>query len=212
MLESARVELEHDVRRRCAAGDFAGAATVALRGYGPEVYGFLVAFHRREEDAAEVFSLFSERLWRGLERFGWQSSFRTWAYSIARNSSFKYRRDAQRRARHHVPLPDGSSLDAVAAEVRTQTKSYLVTQKRTRLEALRDSLPVEDRELLVLRVDKRLSWNDLAEVLRDDEAPLDAAATKREAARLRKRFQLVKERLLEMGRREGLVGTGDKEG
>ena len=56
---------------------------------------------------------------------------------------------------------------------------------------------------------RRLSWNDLAQVLHEDEgAPLEGAALTREAARLRKRFQLVKERLYEMGREAGLLGEG----
>ena len=65
--------------------------------------------------------------------------------------------------------------------------------------AFRDSLPEDDRMLLVLRVDKQMSWNDLARVMHTDESdPFDDDALQREAAWLRKRFQLVKERLLEM--------------
>lgn len=53
--------------------------------------------------------------------------------------------------------------------------------------------------LLVLRVDKDLAWNELARVMHPEEAePLDEEGLKREAARLRKRFQHVKERLLEL--------------
>jgi RNA polymerase sigma-70 factor (ECF subfamily) len=71
-------------------------------------------------------------------------------------------------------------------------------------------LPQEDQELLMLRVDRDLPWDALAEVLRgDDEIPLTPDVRKREAARLRKRFQLIKDRLREMARREGLLGEGD---
>ena len=46
----------------------------------------------------------------------------------------------------------------------------------------------------------------LAQMLRDDDAePLEGEALKREAARLRKRFQLLSEKLKELGRREGLL-------
>ena len=65
-----------------------------------------------------------------------------------------------------------------------------------------------DRALLVLRVDRGLSWNDLARVLNEDGEPLDDAALKRESARLRKRFQLLKRELLELGRAAGVV-SGD---
>ncbi len=201
-----RDALERDIRRRWDAADHNGAATIALRGYGPELYGFLIAFHRSESDAAEVFAITSERLWRGLPSFEWGSSFRTWAYTIARNSSLKHRRDEKRRRARQVALPEGSDLAAIAAEVRSVTRSYLRTEARTRVAELRDGLPPEDRELLVLRVDKGLSFKELAQVFREEDAPpLDTAGIQKEAARLRKRFQLVKQRLLDAGRRQGLV-------
>jgi RNA polymerase sigma-70 factor (ECF subfamily) len=202
-----RQELELDLRRRCDARDFNGAATVALRGYGREILEFLTAFHRSETDASEVFSLFTDALWQGLERFAWTSSFRTWAYAIARYVSYSYRRDAGRRERlMGAPLPD-STVAAVAEQVRTETLSYLRTERRTRIVELRDTLPPEDRVLLMLRVDRELTWNDLARVLHDGEAELDDEILKREAARLRKRFQLIKEKIYEMARHEGLVDT-----
>jgi RNA polymerase sigma-70 factor, ECF subfamily len=201
-----REELERAIRARCTDGDLVGAATIAVRGYGDEIFGFLAALHRSEDDASEVFARFSERLWKGLGGFGWQSSFRTWAYAIARNESLYYRRGEGLRARRDAPLPEGSGLSEVAAEVRSRTLSYLRTEPRSRIGALRDSLPPDDRALLVLRIDRQLAWIDLARVLHEAEGPLDADALKREGARLRKRFQLVKDRLRETARREGLLG------
>src|SRR6516162_8285452 len=78
-----RDQLEAEIRRRAAAEDFAGAADAAMRGYGREIYELLAALHRRDDDAAEVFSLFAEGMWRGLPSFSWRSSFRTWAYAVA---------------------------------------------------------------------------------------------------------------------------------
>jgi RNA polymerase sigma-70 factor (ECF subfamily) len=201
-----RETLERDIRHRLDEGDHAGAATLAIRGYGAEIYGFLMAFHRDEQDCAEVFSRFSERLWRDLPGFRGDSSFRTWAYALARHASLNYVRDRRRRERRQKPLPDASALPALVAEVRSQTVSYLRTERRSRFRALRESLPAEDQALLVLRVDRGLAWNELAVVLHDGPEPLGEDELKREAARLRKRFQLLKARLLELGRKAGVVG------
>ena len=203
----AREELEADIHGRADAGDFNGAADAAMRGYGHEVFEFLAALHRDDDAAREAFSLFGEGLWRGLPGFGWHCSFRTWAYAVARKASLRLRRDARRRNRRLAELPEGSRLSAIAEEIRSATKSYLKTERRSRFAALRAALPPEDQALLMLRVDRQLPWTDLAQVLHEDDAePLAGEALKREAARLRKRFQLVKEKLYEMGRREGLVG------
>lgn len=206
MEADARERLETDVRALCEKGDYGGAATLALRGYGPEVFGFLVAVHRNEADAGDVFSDLAEALWRSLPAFAWESSLRTWLYAVARNVTRTRRRDAARRERRG-PRAGESALDGVAQAVRTETLAFLRTEKKTRLQALRDALPEEDRMLLVLRVDRKLAWNDLARVLHESEgdAPLDDATVAKEAARLRKRFQLVKDRLRELAKKEGLI-------
>lgn len=189
--------VETEVRALCEAGDHDRAATVALRGYGPELYSFLAALHPR--DADDVFSAVSTRLWRGLPKFAWQSSLRTWAYTIARNASH----DARSRGVREVALDDASEIGRVANEVRTATQRYLRTDFKDRFAALRATLPVEDQELLILRVDRELDWKELAVSLSDRE--LDGDELVREAARLRKRFQALKAKLLELGRREGLL-------
>jgi RNA polymerase sigma-70 factor (ECF subfamily) len=200
-----REDLEREIRRLSEAGDFSGAATAAIAGYGPEVMRFLHAIHAREEAASDVFSLFAEGVWRGLPGFAWECSFRTWAYAVARRSSLRYRRDAARRARKHVPFEESSELAAVEQRVRTATLSFLKTERRNRFAELREALPPDDRALLVLRVERRLAWNDLARAMRDEDDPIRPEDLVREAAKLRKRFQAIKDRLVAIGRREGLV-------
>ena len=53
-------------------------------------------------------------------------------------------------------------------------------------------LPVNDRTLLILRVDRRMSWLEIAEILGEDPDP---AALKRRSVALRKRFERLKESL-----------------
>lgn len=204
-----RDALEARISSALAAGDRDRAVTALLQGYGPEVLRFLAALHRDEDEAAEVFSKFAEAIWTAAEGFKGQSSARTWAYAIARRTSLRHRRDARRREARFQPFPEGSALSDVEARVRTETLSFLRTERRSKLAALREALPPEDQMLLMLRVDRKLAWNELALVLSEDnDAPLAGEALKREAARLRKRFQTVKDRLREAGRREGLI-AGD---
>lgn len=203
VVTETRERLEADIRRLCLKQDFAGATTAALRGYGPEIYGFLLGFHKREDDAAEVFSLFSEKVWRGLPGFDWASSFRTWAYTIARNTSIRYRGTAVKRAKRFPGLPDGSFLDEIAEGVRSGTKSYLKTEAKDRVARLRESLSDEDQMLLALRVDRKLAWLDLARVLRDDATAATAEELNRESAKLRKRYQVIKDKLVELNRKGG---------
>lgn len=208
-VERKREELERTLRQRLSEGDRDGTATLVIESYGPEIYSFLVAVHRSEPDADDVFALFAEAFWQALPTFAGNSTFRTFAYAIARRLSYRYRRDSARKKKRMHEL-ESAALSRVVHEVRTRTAVFLRTETRSRLVALRSSLAQEDQELLMLRVDRELPWDALADVLRgEDETPLTQEERKREAARLRKRFQLLKDKLREMARREGLLGEGD---
>lgn len=203
---SDRSALEAQITAAFDARDHDRAVTLLLGGYGPEILRFLAAIHRDQDDAAEVFSMFAEAVWKGAPSFEGRSSARTWGYAVARGASLRFRTSTRRREARFKPFPEGSPLADVEAQVRTETLTYLRTEQRSRFVALREALPPEDQELLLLRVDRQLAWNDLAQVLAGDGAtPLAGEALKREAARLRKRLQLVKEKLREAGRREGLL-------
>jgi RNA polymerase sigma-70 factor, ECF subfamily len=201
MDEEARHEIERSVRDACERQAYSEAVEAVVRGYGPEVFGFLVATNKSEQNASDIFSDFCMALVRGLPSFRFHSSARTWAYALARNAAHHFRRDTGRAVKRRAA---GDALEDLAAAVRTSTLTFLRTERRTRLQELRDALPPEDRELLVLRVDRGLSWEEVASAFHDGE-PLVGEALAKACQRLRKRFQLVKDALREKARREGLA-------
>jgi RNA polymerase sigma-70 factor, ECF subfamily len=186
-------ELEIEIRELAQERGAAAAATRAIEGYGAELLGYLFALAKTGEDAEELFSELCEKLWRALPQFRWDSSFRTWAYAIARNLVREAYRQEQRRGRV-VGLSSAPEVANQAQAVRTTTVAYMRTETKRRLEVLREMLDEDDRTLLVLRVDRRMSWRDIARVMAEDgnasEPDLDKLA-----AKLRKRFERVKERL-----------------
>jgi RNA polymerase sigma-70 factor (ECF subfamily) len=195
---------EAEIRRLFDAGDLRAAATTAMRLFGPEILGLLLSLHRDQDTAADAFSLFAEKLWTSLGSFEWRCSMRTWAYVIARRASHDVQRHARRHERHTQPLSAVPELEQMAAVVRTETMTALRTVTRTELAKLRETLPAPDQLLLVLRVDRQLEWSDLALVFLANDASSPEAVT-REAARLRKRFQLVKARLRVLADERGLI-------
>ncbi|HEY1908908.1 MAG TPA: sigma factor [Myxococcaceae bacterium] len=194
------LEQEREVRSLLQARRLDPAATLALRTYGPEIYGFLASQLGNEADAAEVFSQLAEDLWRGLPGFEWRCSLRTWLYLLARHATSRFRVTPWNRGAR----TGDSKLDAEIAEVRSRTEPWLRTEVKDRLRRLRDSLAPEDRLILVLRLDRQLAWGEVALVTLGEEAAT-AEALRRESARLRKRFQDLKEELRVRARREGLL-------
>jgi RNA polymerase sigma-70 factor, ECF subfamily len=205
MNDAGQASLEGDVRALCERGDYDGAATLALKGMGGEIYQFLAAVHRDPVMADDCFSSFGEGLWRGLPSFTWSSTLRTWAYAIARNVGRTERRAAARRGQRGV-LAGSAAFENVAAAVRTNTLTFLKTESRSGLDELRAALSADERALLILRVDRGLPWNDLAQILSESDEPLGDAALAREAGKLRKRFHDTKERLRQLAKQQRLRG------
>jgi RNA polymerase sigma-70 factor, ECF subfamily len=130
-----------------------------------------------------------------------------WNADHSGNAAVDLQREGYKKRR--VGLSSAPEVMELAARVRTTTMPVLRTENRTALERLRDELPEEDRALLVLRVDRKLEWREVALVLATSSDRADRVADeytlKREIARLRKRFQLVVERLRAMAKERKLV-------
>jgi RNA polymerase sigma-70 factor (ECF subfamily) len=187
--------LETRVRALVEKGDIRAAATDAIRELGPEVLGYLRSTLRDEDTAGDAFSEFAENLWKGLASFRWTSSLRTWAFRIATNAAADVRGEAWRRHGRRFATGEASGL---AEELRTKTV-VKVERQRQSLDQLREALSVEERSLLALRLDRGLSWAEIAEVL-------SAEGKKIQVDALMKRFERLKEKLAVRARELGLVG------
>jgi RNA polymerase sigma-70 factor (ECF subfamily) len=196
--------IERRIREAFDAADHQRAATLAIEQYGPELLGFLVAGMRNPDDASEAFAQFGEAFWRALPSFEWRCSVRTFAYKLLRNTAAGYRRRERKHDRDR-PLTQPSMLSVAIERVRTATAAYRRTDVKDALQQLREQLPDQDQQLLVLRVDRGLDFLEIAEVMFDDTASPTPEQLKTEAARLRKRFQLAKDRLRTMAEDAGLL-------
>ena len=177
------------------AGDTRAAAEAVVRDLGPQILGYLVSILRNDAEAGDVFSQFTEDLWRGLPGFRGECPLRVWAYRLAWHAAARHLRDPYRARGRRL---DTTELSRIAEEVRS---SVLLGKREARqrgVDRLRARLEPDEQTLLVLRLDRGLSWREVATVLADEGVPVDEAA-------LRKRFERLKDKLARMAREEGLI-------
>ena len=190
---------EAAIQALCRDGAHAEATTAALQRYGVELLGFLRALAGDDDLAGDAFSELGEDVWTGLPRFRWESSLRSWLYALARNALAQLRRDPRRRRDRNLPL---SIAPEVAAVARTVTLEIQRTEVKDEFRVLREQLDPEEHELLLLRLDRGLSWKDIARIL-GGAGDLDTRA-----AALRKRFERARDRLKKLAIEHGLIGRG----
>jgi RNA polymerase sigma-70 factor (ECF subfamily) len=178
-----------------AGGDLHGAAEAVIRDYGPQILGYLVSVLRNDGDAADVFSQFTEDLWRGLPGFRGECPLRVWAYRLAWHAAARHLRDPYRARGRRL---ETTELSRVADEVRSSVLLGRGEARRRGIDRLREKLAPDEQSLLVLRLDRGLSWREVATVLAQDGEDVDEAV-------LRKRFERLKDRLARMAHDEGLL-------
>lgn len=206
MAEQAVVE--DAVKEAWERGDFDDAATRFLETCGAEILGFLVTRVRDKVDARDVFSEFCEDFWKGLPGFGWRCTMRGWAYTLAKHAADRFLRSPQQRRERNLTLPAESRCSKLIETLRTGTLPHKKTEVKDKVQALREQLSQDDQTLLTLRLDRGLSWNEVAMVMEPEGGSLSGEALRFASGRMRQRFYMIKERLRKIAEQEGLLPGG----
>lgn len=172
---------EHLIRAQCESADYSGALRAIFGRYGAELRGFLRSRTSSRNSMEEVYSSFSEDVWKGLPGLRAQGQVRSWLYVVARNALSRHLRRRLRWRDHHV----AGEPDESAGEPRPS----LSGPRFSTLTPLLGDLSEHDRWLLEQRVLRAQAFAEIARL----HAPAGAseADVSRESARLRKRFQLL---------------------
>jgi RNA polymerase sigma-70 factor (ECF subfamily) len=187
--------LDAVVARLVARGAIDEAATTLIEAVGPEILGYIRSVLRDDAEAGDAFSAFCERAWRGLPGFRGEASLRVWSYRIAWNAVLSLRKDAYRRRRERLETDVVSQLAGrIFATTAVQRE-----RESSALERLKAQLTPEEQTLLTLRVDRQLSWSEVADVLAEEDG------TRPGEDALRKRFERLKEKLAGSARDAGLM-------
>jgi len=173
------------------------AAKLALEEYGKELLGWLCGVCG-DLAAQTIFDRFSKELPGELWAFSGQFAFRPWLYGIARKVAFRQLRSPSRQ-----DSPLGGSVMPQPGDHASDHRTWAKTQlNHSAFARLRDQLDPEERMVLILRVDRRMSWEDVARVM---ENPATGETLRESATRLRRYFHRTRERLREMAIAEGLM-------
>lgn len=186
------------------------AVVAVLQAYGEPITGFLFNQLRAEERVDEVFSQFSLDLVRGLPRFAFECTIRTWAFTLARNALYRHLKDPNRRPEYHINLDSVSRISILSKKVSSETLTIFRTRIRDHVAQMRAQLEDDDRLLLELYIDQEMPWNDVALVFLGATQDLDSDHTEvlKEANRLRQRYHRLRRKMKRAILAEGLLDSG----
>src|SRR6476659_9570563 len=128
---------------------------------------------RNQQDAEEVTQDAFIRAHRGLENFRGESAFSTWLYQIATNLArnrywYWWRRKREKSVSFDAPIGSENDLtlaDVIPAEIETPGDITVTWEFATRIGQSMKRLSAKNREILVLRNIKILSYEEIAAIL-----------------------------------------------
>jgi len=180
-------ELEDRIRTLLESGERDQASTHVIERLEPGIRAY-IGCRLVGDDADDALSQFRENVWHDLAQFRWECSLRAWGYRLAHHAVTRVLRQPHRRREEQLP---SSAASVLAASI--GAKGPMSSGRHQGLALLRAELTDDEQELLTLRIDRELEWEEIAAIL-------DATSSA-----LRKRFERLIPRLEQMARERGLL-------
>lgn len=158
---------ERDLVRAAQKGD-QGAFSRLVEANQGKIYSLCYRMTGNSDDAADLTQEAFLNAWRGLSKFGGQSSFSTWLYRLASNACIDFLRREKRRSALSITLEDEDDEDRQADFPDDRWSPERELERKELRQTLQDGLAAlspEHREVLLLRETEGLSYQEIAQCL-----------------------------------------------
>jgi RNA polymerase sigma-70 factor (ECF subfamily) len=163
------------------AGDAAAFEVLYSRHRGP-LFRFMLHQVRDHATAEELYQDVWQRVITARQRYAPEAKFSTWLFQIAHNRLT----DHWRALQHRPPAPaDAEERTAREQDPTTPERQLSAFEERRRLQLALEELPEEQREVVLLRLQKELTLEQIGEI----------TGVGRETVKSRLRYALDKLRL-----------------
>ncbi len=171
--KSADMMLDESLVERFKSGDESAFPEVIKR-YRDRIYGRVYRMLKNHDDAEEVTQDTFIRAHRNLDKFRGEASLSTWLHQIATNLAhnrywYWWRRRRDRSFSLDQPLGDDSDAtvhDVIADTTDGPGQETLTRELVNKVTECIDLLPAAHRDILVMRVQKNMSYEEISVILK----------------------------------------------
>ena len=143
------------------------AFTEIVNRYLKPIYNFTYRFVGNEKNAEDISQEVFLKVWKNIKRFDLEKSFKTWIFSIAKNTSIDYL-----RKRKDVPISafdseDGGNFieDNLKDGELSANEIFALAQNKKQVEKVITKLSMIQKEVIVLKYMNEMSLTEVAIVL-----------------------------------------------
>ena len=148
-------------------GDSSAFVEIVNRHLKP-VYNFIYRLCGDKKDAEEIAQESFLKVWKNIERFREGEKFKTWFYTIARNTTIDWMRKKKSLIFSEFDREDGGNFleDNLVDTEPVADELFELGENKKIVEELLLELPVHYREVLLLRYHKGLDFSEIAIALK----------------------------------------------
>lgn len=167
-MEKRAAEPNDEELARLAAGGSEAAFRILVERYHRPIYSLLVRIVRQSESAEDLAQETFVKAWKALARFDAERKFSSWIFKIAHNSALdSLRRQGIDTVSLDAPLGDSTEAPELPADPAAEDplRRLVARDSGRALEAAIAELRPQYREILLLRFQEGLAYEEIAEVL-----------------------------------------------
>ncbi len=172
------------------------AFTEIVNRYLKLIYNFTYRFIGNDKIAEDITQEVFLKAWKNIKKFDVEKSFKTWIFSIAKNTSIDYL-----RKRKDIPMSvfdneEGGNIieDNLKDGELKADEIFALSQDKKQVEKAMTELTIAQKEVIILRYVNEMSFMEIAEIM---DIPVDTAKShnRRALIKMKKSMERIKNRV-----------------
>ena len=161
-------------------GDAAAFRALVDR-YTPQLYGFSYRMTHRAEESEDIVQETFVKVWKTLERYRSEGTFRPWIFAVARNTVIDHMRKKKMPVVSDYDTAEGKNvlMETVADPEAMPLELLIKAEQKGLLQRALDSLSPPDREVLLLHYGEDMTFDAIGKML---DKPLNTVKSRHRRA------------------------------
>jgi RNA polymerase sigma-70 factor (ECF subfamily) len=131
---------------------------VLVKRYLPQIYGFARNYTGNRDNASDIAQEVFVKVWKNINKFDESKSFRTWIFTIAKNTSIDW-------LKRRTELPLDESFD-LADDSPSVLEQLMLKEKSGKLSFALAKLPAHYSSIINLYIKDDLNFREISETLK----------------------------------------------
>jgi RNA polymerase sigma-70 factor (ECF subfamily) len=130
------------------------------------VYGFLINYLQEKAAAEDIAQETFFKVWKNSSQFKSEFKFKTWLFSIARNSALDYLKKKKAYSFSDLEQEDGKLAESIVDSNPSLEELFGRLETKEKVEQTMLSLAPPDREILLLHYTEELTFEEISKALK----------------------------------------------